>query len=315
MLLCASTTTAQTGDLSAGIAHFNARRWSDAHVFFAAAVKAQPKNPDAALWYGRTLIAEDNPGDAQDWFEKAIDLEPRRSESHLWLARSLGMQAQRASVLKQPFIARHLKTTIDKAIDLDPDNIDARELRWQFYLMAPSVMGGGEEKARSEAAEILRRNRYRGQLLSLAEAGRGKDAAAAERALKAVVAEFPDSSSPAGSYASWLVGHNRVAEAFGVVEAYQKRRPADPIGWYLLGRTAANAGQQLDRGEDAMRRYLANVPPPAERIPTIASARAWLGGILKQKGDKEGARREFEAALKLDPHNGLAKRSLAALGK
>lgn len=314
LLICfASTAAAQSGDLSTGIAHFNARRWSDAHAFFAAAAKAQPKNPDALLWYGRTLIAEDNPGDAEDWFEKAVALEPRRSESHLWLARAIGMQAQRANPLRQPFLARRLKHTVDTSIELDPDNIEARELRWQYYLMAPAIVGGGEDKARGELGEIMRRNRYRGQSLSVTMAGRAKDAAGVERLLKSMVAEYPDSVAPTASYASWLADHDHVAEGFALIDAFGKRRPNDATVLYQIGRLAATSGQQLDRGAEALRQYIKAPPPPAPNVPTVSAARARLGGILERKGDKAGARAEYEAALKLDPHNQMAKRALAGL--
>lgn len=303
----------QSGDLSAGIAHYNARRWAEAHTFFAAAVKAQPKNADAALWYGKTLIAEDKAGDAEDWFTTAANLAPRSSEAQLWLARALGIQAQRANVLRQPFIARHMKSVVDKAIELDGDNLDARELRWQFYTMAPGVMGGSDEKARAEIAEILRRNKYRGQLLSVTAFSRAKDAAAVDRTLKSLIADYPDSLSPVSAYASWLADQGRAAEAFATVEGYQRRRPSDPVSLYLIGRVAAASGQQLDRGEEALRKYLGAAPAPAPNIPSLSNAHVRLGGIAQRRGNTAAARTEFELALKLDPRNGQAKRALSAL--
>ena len=226
---------AQTADLGAGIALYNARRWSEADAFFASAAKAQPRSADAALWYGKTLLAEDRADDAEDWLSKAATLAPRSSECQLWLARAIGVQAQRANILRQPFLARRVKTTVDRAIELDADNIDARELRWQFYVMAPGVMGGSDEKARVEAAEILRRNPYRGGMIAVNAAGRTKDKAAAERALRSMATEFPDSLAPVSSFAAWLADNGRVPEAFALVETYQKRRPADPSALYQIG--------------------------------------------------------------------------------
>lgn len=162
LMLVALPLGAQSAGLDVGIALFNARRWSEAQVSFAAVAKAQPKSADAASWMGRTLMAENNPGDAEDWFDKASQLEPRNSDYQLWLARAIGMQALRANILRQPFLARRIKAAVDKSIALDPANIDAREMRWQFYWMAPGFMGGGHDKAREEAADIMRRNRYRG---------------------------------------------------------------------------------------------------------------------------------------------------------
>jgi hypothetical protein len=41
----ASALAAQSASLEPGIAHFDARRWSDAHAFFADATRAQPGSP------------------------------------------------------------------------------------------------------------------------------------------------------------------------------------------------------------------------------------------------------------------------------
>jgi predicted Zn-dependent protease len=304
---------AQSAAFDTGIAHYNARRWPEAHAFFAAATKAQPKSAEAACWYGKTLMAENKPGDAEDWFEKAADLDPRSSEYQLWLARAIGMQAQRANVLRQPFLARRTKAAVDKAIALDAGNIEAREMRWQFYSMAPGIMGGGDDKAREEAAEIMRRNRYRGQFIALQMAGRAKDNAAIERSLKALVNEFPDSIAAASSYSSWLADHARVPEAFAVVDALQRRRPGDPVALYQVGRLAAVSGQQLDRGEDALRKYLTLAPPPANGIPTLSNAHFRLGNIQEKRGNNAAARAEYELALRLDGRNDLAKKALATL--
>ena len=304
---------AQTADLGAGIALYNARRWSEADAFFASAAKAQPRSADAALWNGKTLLAEDRADDAEDWLSKAATLAPRSSECQLWLARAIGVQAQRANILRQPFLARRVKTTVDRAIELDADNIDARELRWQFYVMAPGVMGGSDEKARVEAAEILRRNPYRGGMIAVNAAGRTKDKAAAERALRSMATEFPDSLAPVSSFAAWLADNGRVPEAFALVETYQKRRPADPSALYQIGRLAAVSGQQLDRGEEALRRYLKLAPTPGPGAPSLSNAHFRLGGIAERRGDKAAARVAYEMALSLDPRNGQARRALDAL--
>ena len=315
LLLCAGSLAAQTAELGAGIAHYNARRWTEANTVFAAVVKAQPRNGDAALWYGRTLLAEGKANDAEKWLQKAVDLSPQSSEAYLWLARAVGVQAMSANPIRQPFLARKIKRTVDHAIELNPDNVDARELRWQFYAMAPSVMGGGEDKARAEVAEITKRNRYRGQLLTVGAASRARDYATAERTLKSLVTEYPDSVQPMGSFALFLADRGRPAEAFAIVDAYQKRRPADPLGWFQVGRLAAATGQQLDRGEEALRRYLA-APPTASPmagvpgVPTLATVYVRLGNIAERRGNKSAARAEYQRALALDPRSNLAKRAL-----
>lgn len=309
----ATPLAAQPSDLSPGVAHYNARRWAEAHAFFAGVTKAQPRNVDAVIWYGRTLLSENKPGDAEDWFEKATKLAPRSSEAYLWMGRAIGVQAATANPLRQPFLARRLKHTVDRAIELDPENIDARELRWRFYLMAPAVMGGGESHARAEVAEVLKRNRYRGLLLSANTANRAKDFVTAERHLRSAVAEHPDSIAMSSAYASWLVDRNRPSEAFAIIDAYQSRHPSDPHSLYQVGRLAAATGQQLDRGEEALRRYLSAPPPPALNVPSLSVVHLRLGNIAERRGNAAAARGAYEQALRLDPRNNQARRALEGL--
>lgn len=312
-LLVALPLAAQSAGLELGIAHYNARRWSDAHAFFAAAARAQPKSAEAAFWYGKTLLAENKPGDAEDWFGKAVQLDSQSSEYHLWVARAIGVQAQHANVVKQPFLARRIKAAVDRAIALDPNNIDAREMRWQFYSMAPGIMGGGKDKAREEAAQIMHRNRYRGLFIELQVAGSAKDEAAAQRTLMTMMAEYVDSLQPVSLYASRLADRGRAPEAFAVVDAFHKRHPADPAVLYLVGRIAASSGQELDRGEQALRKYLTVEPSPSLNVPSQSNAHFRLGNIQEKRGDKVAARAEYELAVRLDSRNEAAKRALAAL--
>ena len=307
------TLAAQPSDLAPGIAHYNARRWAEANAFFAGVTKAQPRNAAAAIWYGRALLSESKAGDAEDWFEKATKLAPGSSEAHLWLARAIGVQAQRANVLRQPFLARRIKSAVDRAIELDPDNLDAREMRWQFFVLAPGVMGGGDEKARAEVAEILKRSRYRGLQLSANTATRAKDFATAERHYKTLIAEHPDSIGVAGVYAFWLANRSRTAEAFAVIDAYEKRHPSDLQSLYHVGRLAAATGQQLERGEVALRKYLSAPPPPALNFPSLSMVHMRLGNIAERRGNKAAARAAYEEALKLDPRSNQARRALEGL--
>jgi Flp pilus assembly protein TadD len=179
--------------------------------------------------------------------------------------------------------------------------------------MAPGFMGGGEDKARDEAAEIMRRNRYRGQFVALQGAVRAKDNAAAERSLKALATEYPDSVAAATSYASWLTDRARQPEAFAVVDAFQKRHPDDAVALYQVGRIAAVTGQQLDRGEEALRKYLSLAPTGANGIPTPSNAHFRLGNILEKRGNRDAARTEYETAVRLDGRNDLARKALTAL--
>lgn len=88
-------------------------------------------------------------------------------------------------------------------------------------------------------------------------------------------------------------------------------RPGDLGALYQLGRSAALSGTQLERGEAALRAYLER--PRRPELPSHVGAHWRLGQILLARGDREGARREFEEALRLDPKNVDARKALEGL--
>ena len=54
---------------------------------------------------------------------------------------------------------------MEKAIQLDPDNLDAREGLFQYYTQAPFFVGGSASKAAAQLEEIRRRDVDRGTAL------------------------------------------------------------------------------------------------------------------------------------------------------
>ncbi len=59
------------------------------------------------------------------------------------------------------------RAAVERAIALDPDNLDARSTLMQFLLQAPGIVGGSRDGAREQAVEIERRDRERGLLARL----------------------------------------------------------------------------------------------------------------------------------------------------
>ena len=59
------------------------------------------------------------------------------------------------------------RAAVERAIALDPDNLDARMTLLQFLLQAPGLVGGSKDGARGQAREIERRDRRRGLLARL----------------------------------------------------------------------------------------------------------------------------------------------------
>jgi tetratricopeptide (TPR) repeat protein len=95
-------------------------------------------------------------------FEKAVQQEGGNSDYHLWLARAYGQRTLQVKSSEQFFLARKVKTQLEQAVALNPDNIAARFDLLQYHLRAPGVVGGSREEAQRQAEEIARRDAQQG---------------------------------------------------------------------------------------------------------------------------------------------------------
>lgn len=312
MTLVALTFAATSGmsaqtPVERGHALIDARKYTEARAVLEPLGKTDPQ----AAWYlGQIAMQQSDAGKAADWFETAVHLNPRSSVYYDWLGRAYGEQAQHASKLKLPFLAKKTKSAWDKSIELDPNNLDARSDMILYYLGAPGFLGGGKDKARAEAQEIKRRNPYRGAAAFIRVCSDANDKPCLERELNFLITSFPDSAVGYSQLAIYYTNNKQYDKAFATIDTRLGLKPNDPAGLYSYGRAASVSGMNLDRGEQAMKAYIA---APIPMGPPVANAHYRLGIILEKKGDKAGARTEYQAALRLDPALQDAKKALDAL--
>jgi tetratricopeptide (TPR) repeat protein len=252
--------------------------------------------------------------DAEKRFERAISLEKGVGEYHLQLGRAVGAQTPQASVVRQPFMARRIKSEFETAVRLDPSLLDAREGLMQFHLFAPGVMGGDPAEARRQQREIAQRNAMRGHMAQAMLTWRNRDTVGTERALRAAVAAAPDSVGPVVGLAQRQASWGRTAAAFTTLDGYLARYPNNLLARYQYGRLAATTGEQLPRAETYLRSVIADQTwQPSQWIPSRAAVQGRLGDVLRKQGKKEDARAAYTAALALDRDLTIAKEGLRAL--
>jgi tetratricopeptide (TPR) repeat protein len=122
---------------------------------------------------------------------------------------------------------------------------------------------------------------------------------------------YPDSANVYASLAAFYANQKQFDKSFDVLDQRQRTKPNDPAILYQVGRTASLSGQNLERGEQALKAYLAG--PIPERGPEPAHVHYRLGTIYEKKGAKDLAREEYRVALQLNPRHQDAQKALAAL--
>ena len=118
---------------------------------------------------------------AESSCRKAASLDPDNSRFHLWLGRVYGEKADRANFLAAVGLAGKVRGEFERAVQLNPKDVDARLDLAEFYVEAPGIVGGGEHKAREQAQSIAAVNPAREHWIYARIAEKKKDAATAER--------------------------------------------------------------------------------------------------------------------------------------
>src|SRR5580692_3926533 len=102
----------------------------------------------------RAYFALENWDRAETSCKKAVALDPQNGRYHLWLGRVYGEKADRVNFLSAAGLAGKVRDEFERAVQLNPNDVDARLDLAEFYLEAPGIVGGGEDKAREQARAV-----------------------------------------------------------------------------------------------------------------------------------------------------------------
>lgn len=306
--LSAAALPLQAQTATDAVAAFEARRYDQAEAAFRAILSANPEDPTALQYLGRAALRKGDDAGAARYLEQAVRAEPSNAAHHLWLGRAYAAAALHASLFRRASLARKIRSSFERAVELEPGNVDARMDLLRFYVVAPGIVGGSVSKAREQARAIVALDAMCGHIANgIVEEKEGDDARA-EREYRAALAMSPSDAAPYYALGSMYQRAGRVEDAFEIYEQLLRVQPDESDVHYQIGRTASNSGERLEDGIRALSRYLEI--PTVEGTPLPASAHYRLGLIFERQGRIEDARRAFETARRLEPERDDVKAAL-----
>ncbi len=244
-------------------------------------------------------------------FDAAVKGNPRSSIAYYWVGNINGQLARIGDPATKVRLAPVIRDAYATAIRLDGANIDAREGLMQYLLAAPASSGGDKTKALEQALAIGKVDAFRGLSAQIAVANTTHDNIEVEKLLLQATTQFPDSVLGWANLSAMQADAQRVRDAFATITRWQARGTNPMFALFSLGRTAAVTGQQMDRGEQALRQYLRGQRGPND--PPVANAHYRLAQILERQGKKPEARVEYQLALRSNPNMRDAQVSLDRL--
>ena len=285
----------------------------EAQVSFEGIQHAGPQRADTYYYLGLIHQSRGDYMQAADYFEKAVDRDKQQSKYYQGLGEAYGSAVQSVSVFKKMRLAGKIRDAFERAVELDGDNIEARSGLITYYVNAPGIAGGSNEKAMEQAREIARRDTYRGHL-SLASIYQSQDDdTAVVREYRAAIEDSPDAMIAYLALGIYLTSQERFDEAMQIYETALQKNPDDMGITYQVGRTASISGDYQDLGITAFSRYLDYTPKPDE--PGLDWANYRLGLIYQQQGKTEQAKHHYQQALVLNSDHPEAEKALKKIGR
>lgn len=266
-----------------------------------------PSDAESSNLLCRAYYALDDWDRAESFCRKATAIEPDNSRFHLWLGRVYGEKADRVNFLSAAGLAGKVRGEFERAVQLEPKDLDARLDLAEFYLSAPGIVGGGDQKARQQAQAIGALNPAREHWVYARIAERKDDPATAEREYHQYIDLSHGDSEAWLNLALFLRRQKRFDEMEQAIVKLSQAPMTKPDVLVEAAQMLYGDGRNNSLAIEMVRRYLTG--GPVEAAPAF-KARYLLGTLLEKQGDKEGAAREYRASLALVHNFGSAQKAL-----
>ena len=243
--------------------------------------------------------------------EQAVQLNPNNSDYYLWLGRAYGEKAEQASFLTAFGLAKKCRANFERAVQLDPKNLDALSDVTEFYVEAPGIIGGGIDKAQVTAKQLAALDSVRGHWAYGRIAEKQKDPASAEREYTGAIKISPDADNWL-NLASFYQRQHRLEDMENAVTKAMSSGMKKSNSLYDAASLLSGSGRNLAGAAAYLRRYL-SLATQNEDAPAF-EAHYKLGTILEKQGDKAGAASEFRASLAMASDYKPAQEALKHVG-
>jgi len=216
----------------------------------------EPKDGPVYLLIGQNHYMQGEYKKATEMLEKAVAAEPANSDYELWLGRAFGRRAETASPFTAAPNANKARQHFERAVQLNPRNMDALSDLFEYYLEAPGFMGGGLDKAVGIADRMAAIDEVDGHWAQARLAERRKEFDTAEHHLQLAARMAPQQVGRLIDLAKFLATQGRYQESDQSFKKAEKLAPNNPQVIYARADTYIQQGRNLDTARKLLQRYL-----------------------------------------------------------
>lgn len=135
---------------------FKEGKFNQAGVFFQSALKTNPADLKSIEYLGDIAGHNKSWDKAIVYYKKLKQLKPSEANYYFKYGGVLGMKAKDSNKFVALGMIGEVKSSFEKAIELNPKHIEARWALVILYLQLPGIIGGSESKAIRYSNELLK---------------------------------------------------------------------------------------------------------------------------------------------------------------
>lgn len=273
-----------------------------------------PQNGDVQLWLAKSYLETKQVDQAVSSAEKAVAIAPKNSVYHQWLGEAYGEKASHAGMLSAYSLARKTQKEFETAVQLDEHNLDAAQDLVEYDCSAPSMVGGGEEKAQPLIQKLASMDAAEGHYAAGNCRQAKKDEAGADAEFAKALDSHLKSVERVFDIGDFYQQHQMPEKLLAVASEGEALAPGDPRSKYYRAIAWILKGEKLAEGQRLLNEYLREAPARSS-YPKPWEAHYWLGRLHEAEKNTQAARQEYEQAVQLNPKYKRAQEALKQLGK
>ncbi len=270
----------------------------------------EAKSPERFSTYISALMRTDL-DDAEEAAEDFINAYPNEYRVYLMHASVMGAQAGE-SVFSALGYAKKARKSLEKAIEVAPDEIQTYQALFQFHLFVPSIAGGDMDTAKNLVEKIAAINQNEGQFAEAKYLIADDQKAQGIAILQSLAAASETQVEARFILGDHYISDEAYSQAVEVLsplmdlelevvseqdelawETYSENRYDQLYGFYRLGQAAVQSGEYTELGIKALEAYLTQLHDTTidtGGLPTLNWANLRLAELYLNAEDKAQAR-------------------------
>jgi hypothetical protein len=152
------------------------------------ALKSNPRDEKALIAKSEIDLVYNRMDPAVEEAQAAVAAEGNNAAAHAQLAQAIGWRIANSSVsmLQKVAAAWSFRKEVDRALELDPNNVEALSYKAEYYWYVPGILGGSKKKAQEFADRMIALDPAKGYDVKSNFAGEETDKTKRSDALEAI---------------------------------------------------------------------------------------------------------------------------------